>query len=251
MSSILSHSSALSYSSMYEFNHHDIHSSCPEKIILCIDLAEDVSTTTANSKKRGDLSLLTVWKSALEMFIHNKNMISKKHEFAIVVLQDNAQWFCDFNSNPQDVCKVICDLQSVGENYDAFDTSSLYSIIYENCPPPPNTDNPLLPPPFVVRAILLYGRSHCMPVHKGDVKAHDMLFESPYFFFDILYAHAPPSPGNLCKSIYEILVELNTRPKALVLDWSFSVTQLFNCFAKLLSHPLQRPIQLNMEHKLV
>jgi len=41
---------------------------------------------------RGELSLLTVWKNALCMFIHNKNMISKKHEFAIVILRDSAEW---------------------------------------------------------------------------------------------------------------------------------------------------------------
>lgn len=40
------------------------------------------------------------------------------------------------------------------------------------------------------------------------------------------------------------------RPKALVLDWSYNVTLLFNCFAKLLAHPLQRPVQNKMDHKL-
>jgi hypothetical protein len=41
---------------------------------------------------RGELSLLNVWKNALEMFIHNKNMINNKHEFAIVILRDTAEW---------------------------------------------------------------------------------------------------------------------------------------------------------------
>jgi len=41
---------------------------------------------------RGELSLLQVWKSALELFVHNKSMINKKHEFAIVILKDSAQW---------------------------------------------------------------------------------------------------------------------------------------------------------------
>lgn len=56
---------------------------------------------------------------------------------------------------------------------------------------------------------------------------------------------------SLLQSIFEILSELNAKPKALVLDWSFGAKQLFNCFAKLLAHPLQRPIQCNMEHKLL
>ncbi len=36
--------------------------------------------------------MLSVWKSALELFVHNKNMINKKHEFAIVILKESAQW---------------------------------------------------------------------------------------------------------------------------------------------------------------
>ena len=41
---------------------------------------------------RGELSLLSVWKTALEMFVHNKTMINSKHEFAIVILRDKAEW---------------------------------------------------------------------------------------------------------------------------------------------------------------
>jgi len=53
------------------------------------------------------------------------------------------------------------------------------------------------------------------------------------------------------QSIFEILSELSPHNnKVVVLDWSFRVAQLFNCFAKLLAHPLQRPLQVNMEHKL-
>ena len=52
------------------------------------------------------------------------------------------------------------------------------------------------------------------------------------------------------QSIFDILSEMYPKPKALVLDWSFSVTQLFNSFAKLLAHPLQRPIQTHMQNKL-
>ena len=56
---------------------------------------------------------------------------------------------------------------------------------------------------------------------------------------------SPPS-----QSIFDILAEMNPKPKALVLDWSHHVTQLFNCFAKLLAHPLQRPVQTQMDSKL-
>ena len=52
------------------------------------------------------------------------------------------------------------------------------------------------------------------------------------------------------QGIFDILAEMYPKPKQMVLDWSYSVTQLFNCFAKLLGHPLQRPTQGNMEHRL-
>ena len=35
--------------------------------------------------------------------------------------------FCDFNSKPEDVCKVISDLQSDGQSYDSFGELCIYS----------------------------------------------------------------------------------------------------------------------------
>ena len=52
------------------------------------------------------------------------------------------------------------------------------------------------------------------------------------------------------QGIFDILSELYTKPKAMVLDWSVGAAVLFGCFAKLLAHPLQRPMQTLMEHKL-
>ena len=52
------------------------------------------------------------------------------------------------------------------------------------------------------------------------------------------------------QGIFDILAEMYPRPKALVLDWSHNVTFLFNCFAKLLAHPLQRPVQNKMDNRL-
>ena len=41
---------------------------------------------------RGELPLLDVWKNALKLFVWNKHFINKKHEFAIVILNEKAQW---------------------------------------------------------------------------------------------------------------------------------------------------------------
>ena len=37
--------------------------------------------------------------------------------------------FCDFNSKPEDVCKVISDLQSDGQTYDSFGKPILIVLI--------------------------------------------------------------------------------------------------------------------------
>ena len=44
---------------------------------------------------RGELPLLDVWKNALQLFVWNKHLINKKHEFAIVILNEKAQWVND------------------------------------------------------------------------------------------------------------------------------------------------------------
>ncbi|CAI8037275.1 BRISC and BRCA1-A complex member 1 [Geodia barretti] len=238
-------------SATYEFQHQDIHSSCPEKIIICVDLAQEVETIPVKSQSKGtSVSLLTCLKNALRLFVYNKTLMNSEHEFALVVLTSEANWFCNFNSDPALVCQAINDLEAVQENFESFDTASLYSIIYENCPPPPVPESPLLSPPYVVRTILIYTRSHSMPVYRGDPAAHDALTMSPYFFLDVLYAHEPPGISNMCEGIFDILAEMYPLPKALVLDWSHNITLLFNCFAKLLAHPLQRPVQIKMDHKL-
>ncbi|KAL5497024.1 hypothetical protein EMCRGX_G013417 [Ephydatia muelleri] len=235
---------------LYNFNHQDAHAGCPEKIIICVDLAKEVETMSVKSKDKGDIPLLVVWKNALELFVWNKNAMNPDHEFALIVLTRGADWFCSFSKDANLVCRAINQLQATGENYDTFDLASLYSIIYENSPPPPATD-PLLPPPYTVRVLFLYCRSNSPPIFKGDPTGHNELLASPYFFLDVLYAHQTPSPLNMCEHIFYILSEQYTGPKALVLDWSFNVTKLFNYFASMLAHPLQRPVQDSMDPKLL
>jgi hypothetical protein len=75
------------------------------------------------------VSLLTCLKNALRLFVYNKTLMNSEHEFALVVLTSEANWFCNFNSDPALVCQAINDLEAVQENFESFDTASLYSIM--------------------------------------------------------------------------------------------------------------------------
>jgi hypothetical protein len=96
LSSTISNASVLSF----DFNAQDIHYSCPEKIVLCIDLSKDVVATTVTSKDKGDVDLLTIWKSALNQFVFNKSEVGSNHEFALVVLTDKANWVKEHFNQP-------------------------------------------------------------------------------------------------------------------------------------------------------
>ena len=41
---------------------------------------------------RGDLNLLSVWKSALTLYIWNKHLLNSEHQFAVVIVGEKAQW---------------------------------------------------------------------------------------------------------------------------------------------------------------
>ena len=51
-----------------------------------------MATITVQRLCRGDVSLLSVWKNALELFVFNKSAMNSSHEFALVVLTDQANW---------------------------------------------------------------------------------------------------------------------------------------------------------------
>ena len=50
--------------------------------------------------------------------------------YQLIMLFPFLSQFCDFNSKPEDVCKVISDLQSDGQSYDSFGKPVLMVCIY-------------------------------------------------------------------------------------------------------------------------
>ncbi|XP_046403819.1 BRISC and BRCA1-A complex member 1-like isoform X2 [Ischnura elegans] len=209
----------------------------PEKIILCFDLSEDQFYLSTKFNEVNDLSTLNVIKQAIEMFIHSKHMIDKRHEFALVVVHKKAVWLQDFTNKPKDILAVLSELTETPP-CDSFCLSSLFDVIKENVTLP-CTENPfIVPPPYVIRPIIVYSRCECVPKFTDGQESFHALMSSKYFGFDYIVIHESLSPES--DEIANIFSEMCTKPWSLKFIVSRSATKVLDSMAKLLSHPLQR-----------
>ncbi|XP_078036825.1 BRISC and BRCA1-A complex member 1 [Augochlora pura] len=76
-----------------------------------------------------------------------------------------------------------------------------------------------------------------------DLNTYDL--ENWYFFIDVLYIHEPPSSENVCEEIYAQMAKLDTANYSYILEVGKNAAKLHDNMAKLLAHPLQRPLQKN------
>ncbi|XP_077047539.1 BRISC and BRCA1-A complex member 1 isoform X6 [Agelaius phoeniceus] len=65
---------------------------CPEKVIICLDLAEEMAVPKLESFNGCRSNALTVAQKMIEMFVRTKHKIDKSHEFALVVVNNDATW---------------------------------------------------------------------------------------------------------------------------------------------------------------
>ncbi|XP_070564418.1 BRISC and BRCA1-A complex member 1-like [Ptychodera flava] len=155
---------------------------CPEKIILCLDLSAEMNNTPFVSKDGTRYQSLQMVKRAMTIFVHTKAAMNRTHEFALVVLQDNALWMHNFTSNTEEFCYVLGDLESETE-YDSFDMSSLFEVISERTHLPNlEGDIQTIPPPYIIRTVLIYGRSHCMPEFSNGRQVMQSMMQSRISF---------------------------------------------------------------------
>ncbi|KAH8034885.1 hypothetical protein HPB51_003172 [Rhipicephalus microplus] len=65
---------------------------CPERIVICVDLCsemEDMPFIFSDGSKQSPLFMI---KRVIELFVHNKHKIDKRHEFALVVFHEVPLW---------------------------------------------------------------------------------------------------------------------------------------------------------------
>lgn len=225
---------------------------CQEKIILCWDLSSEMNSTSflRNSQERTVFQWL---QKSLNIYVKSKLGINKKHSFALVTLENTAQWFQDFSCDVNMICDTLHQLSpSSTDSFSTFDMSSLCEVL-ENHVELPVIDNVDLPPQHVVRVIMIYGRSHSsLPSFSGEGRQiFERYMASPYFFFDVLYVHELPEKENNCEAIYDAFCKFDGKEVCFMLEVSRSITRIFDHTAKLLAHPLQRPRQQDIDYKLI
>lgn len=213
-----------------------------EKIILVVDTALDENSSEFQLQGGVSCMPLTILKRGIEMFLVNKSMIDQRHQYALVTLNENeANWVLDFTS---DINKVLKELHCVKEcnAEDIFNLNSLFDVINEHVTLEPVKEDSMIPPAYVVRTILLYARSYTLP-ELSKIEEVESLLTSPYFTFDVLFTHEPPNTDNNCAKIAKLLQEIDVKGFAYFFSVARNAPDLFVAMAKLLSHPLQRPVQ--------
>ncbi|KAM7286462.1 BRISC and BRCA1-A complex member 1 [Ixodes scapularis] len=222
---------------------------CPERIVICIDISsemEDLPFTFSDGSKHSPLFMV---KRVVELFVHNKHKIDKRHEFALVVFHEVPLWIKNFTSDPKDISNFLDDLNET-RLCESCDLSGLFNGIMEQTHIPEIGRDVEAAPPFLVRVVLIYGRSGSVPLMHRNVDVLKQMMQSLYFFLDILYIHRPLSEDNCCQEVFDSFVALDEHLASYVFEVSRNATKLHNCMAKLLSHPLQRPHQHLAHYKI-
>ncbi|XP_059394202.1 LOW QUALITY PROTEIN: BRISC and BRCA1-A complex member 1 [Carassius carassius] len=227
---------------------------CPEKLIICLDLSEEMSLKKLESFNGSALNALNISQKMIEMFVRTKHKIDKRHEFALVVVNDDAMWLSGFTSDPRELCS--CRLYDLETNVcESFNLEDLLNVILQKIELPQMEKIQTIPPPFVVRTLLVFSR-HAGMLQFNPSDAAKKMLQSPYFFFDVVYLHngsEEQTEDTSWKDVYASFSELDSKGMCYRFEVSLCgpAIELHNCMAKLLCHPLQRPFQSHASYSLM
>ncbi|XP_033117056.1 BRISC and BRCA1-A complex member 1-like [Anneissia japonica] len=224
---------------------------CKEKIVICFDLSPEVDRVEFIGRDGTPYNPSALIRSVLNVFIQTKNSINPKHEFALVLLQEKAVWFQDFTNDLNDIIGDLYDLDLEKPDCEEFDLTSLFEVLYQNVVlPPVEGDIESLPPPYIIRTIMVYGRSKCIPTFAANRQVCEHFLKSPYFFMDVFYIHETPTDENKCKEVYDVFLDLDEQNRSYINEVGKNITQLHDKMAMFLAHPLQRPYQQHCYYTL-
>ncbi|KAI4904228.1 hypothetical protein NFI96_031766 [Prochilodus magdalenae] len=250
---------------------------CPEKVIICLDLSEEMSLQKLESFNGSKTNALNISQKMIEMFVRTKHKIDKRHEFALVVVNDDALWLSGFTSDPRELCSCLYDLETnVCESFSILclltivltvslesklnklgchNLEDLLNVILQKIELPLMDNVQTIPPPFVVRTLLIYSR-HAGQLQFNPSDAVSKMLRSPYFFFDVIYLHNGADEqvdDSSWRDIYASFSNLDSKGMCYRFEVSLCgpALELYNCMAKLLCHPLQRPFQSHASYSLL
>lgn len=226
---------------------------CPEKVIICLDLSEEMSLPKLESFNGSKTNALNICQKMIEMFVRTKHKIDKRHEFALVVVNDDALWLSGFTSDPRELCSCLYDLET--NVCESFNLEDLLNVIRQKIELPLMENIQTVPPPYVVRTVLIYSR-HAGQLQFNPSEAVSKMLQSPYFFFDVVYLHngvEEQGDETSWRDNYTSFCNLDSKGMCYRFEVSLSgpAIELHNCMAKLLAHPLQRPFQSHASYSLL
>uniref|UniRef100_A0A3P9CSA9 BRISC and BRCA1 A complex member 1 n=1 Tax=Maylandia zebra TaxID=106582 RepID=A0A3P9CSA9_9CICH len=224
---------------------------CPEKVIICLDLSEEMSLPKLESFNGSKTNALNISQKMIEMFVRTKHKIDKRHEFALVVVNDDALWLSGFTSDPRELCSCLYDLET-----NCFNCLLIFCLCRHQKIELPLMENiQTIPPPYVVRTVLIYSR-HAGQLQFNPSEAVSKMLQSPYFFFDVVYLHngvEEQGDETSWRDNYTSFSNLDSKGMCYRFEVSLGgpAIELHNCMAKLLAHPLQRPFQSHASYSLL
>ncbi|KAL6108206.1 babam1 [Pungitius sinensis] len=226
---------------------------CAEKVIICLDLSEEMSSLKLESFNGAKTNALNISQKMIEMFVRTKHKIDKRHEFALVVVNDDALWLSGFTSDPRELCSCLYDLET--NVCESFNLEDLLNVIRQKIELPSMDNVQTVPPPYVVRTVLIYSR-HAGQLQFSPSEAVAKMLQSPYFFFDVVYLHngmEEQGDETSWRDNYTSFCNLDSKGMCYRFEVSLSgpAIELHNCMAKLLAHPLQRPFQSHASYSLL
>uniref|UniRef100_A0A671MLQ6 BRISC and BRCA1-A complex member 1 n=1 Tax=Sinocyclocheilus anshuiensis TaxID=1608454 RepID=A0A671MLQ6_9TELE len=221
--------------------------------IICLDLSEEMSLHKLESFNGSKTNALNISQKMIEMFVRTKHKIDKRHEFALVVVNDDAMWLSGFTSDPRELCSFLYDLET--NVCESFNLEDLLNVILQKIELPQMENIQTIPPPFVIRTLLIFSR-HAGMLQFNPSDAAKKMLQSPYFFFDVVYLHngtEEQTEDTSWKDVYASFSELDSKGMCYRFEVSLCgpAIELHNCMAKLLCHPLQRPFQSHASYSLL
>ncbi|KAL5037740.1 hypothetical protein RTP6_005128 [Batrachochytrium dendrobatidis] len=157
--------------------------------------------------------------------------MNSRHEFGICCFTNTVSWHLKPTNNPLAVQDAICTLAFQNLTFPVCNLTSLFELIM--------SELPLQESDYSLRVILIYARSHQIPICPSKQEIEQFYNANPKCFIDTVYLHDVSEDSNSVVRIFDVLGCLeNSKSKHVELTRHRS--RFLRGMTELLSNPLQR-----------